>query len=103
MTKEIAITSSFKINVDTLGNHQPVVYKEGGEEILHGRYKGQLTKSSWKPIDKYFRNPPQAVWWGIQNGYIGEFDMTEMNLKECLQQYEEQIKILETILGNLED
>ena len=89
------------------GNEPVKIYKEGGEEILVGKYKGQLTKPSWKPTDKYFRNVPQAVWWGIENMYISteeleSLDKDEITLKEAFQSFEKQVELLETILGGLE-
>lgn len=106
MTKEITITSSYKIKIDNYRNHQPIIYKEGGEEILTGKYKGQLTKPSWKPVDKYFRNVPQAVWWGVENMYISTEELesvgkNEMTLKEALQSFEKQVELLETILEEI--
>ena len=100
---DITVTDTFKIKVDNYGNHQPMYFVEGGQVIEKGAYKGQLTKDSWKAADKYFRSPAEAIWWGVQEGHVGE-DLTisgEVTVKEYLTTLEKQIKLLENIVGGM--
>lgn len=59
--KTIYLTKNkdFKVEIDNL-NHTLCRFTPGGEVIKTGKYKGELTKDSWKVVG-YYPNLEQAV------------------------------------------
>lgn len=85
-SKQIEITPTFRVRIDSLGNHQPIIFKEGGEEIKIGKQKGQITKDRWQSEDWYFSTLSKAIHYGVKNGFCGlEEPIDEVPLKDYLQ------------------
>jgi len=48
----VTINEKWRIQIDEL-NHTLEKYSEGGTVIPNGKYKGQLTKSTWETVGYY--------------------------------------------------
>ena len=55
----VTINEKYKVDIDEF-NHTLEQYDEGGNLMVNGKYKGDLTKPSWKVIG-YFPNMSQVL------------------------------------------
>ena len=99
----IQITDTFRIAVDTLGNHQPEYFKEGGELMTKGIGAGKVSKDKWISSGKFYNNPAWAIRWGIENGYLESssiLDGSDMTAGEYLgvlkMHYDEMTRLCKT-------
>lgn len=76
----IKITDTLKICHDAYGNYQPHVYDTGGELIKVGKRKGELSKASWRKIERYYPRLSMALNYCIDNGLIDPSLHLEGNL-----------------------
>lgn len=86
----IHITEDFKVEVDEC-NHTLYQYREGGEEVTVGKYKGSISKPKWEVVG-YYPNLQQAIRKVIfLKGLTGNESLT---LQECIDR-------LNIILGEI--
>ena len=98
----VNVTETFRVNIDTYGNHQPEFFKESSV-IEKGKNAGEMSEPKWVSVGKYYRNLAQAIWWGIENGYLGEDDVAdEQSLKQYLDALETKISLLTFLLNSIQ-
>jgi len=99
---KVKITDTFYVKIDSIGNHQPYYFREGGDTITIGKFQGQETKDKWVYADKYFNNVSRAILWGIEEGLVegGEklLGEDEIDAQAYLGRLEHNTKALEKIL-----
>ena len=102
----VNVTETFRVNIDSYGNHQPEFFKESSV-IEKGKNAGEMSEPKWVSAGKYYRNAAQAIWWGIENGYLsengylGEND-DEQSLKQHLDALEAKISLLTSLLNSIQ-
>lgn len=72
MTITVMITDTYKVEIDSMNNHQPFYFKEGGEVITVGKYKGSLSKDRWQTTNKHFKNLARAIHYGVEQEYLNQ-------------------------------
>jgi hypothetical protein len=98
----VNVTETFRVNIDSYGNHQPEFFKQASL-IEKGKYAGEMSEAKWVSADKYYRNAAQAIWWGIENGYLGEDNVAdEQSLKQHLDTLEARISLLTSLLNSIQ-
>lgn len=98
----VNVTETFRVNIDSYGNHQPEFFK-GASVIEKGKYAGQMSEAKWVSAGKYYRNVAQAIWWGIESGYLGEDAVAEdPSLKQHLDALEARISVLSSLLNSIQ-
>ena len=81
---KVNVNDNWYIEIDSFGNHTPYSFKKGGEEIVKGKYKGQITQDRWVSEGKYFVNLPQALLYIFHKELSMENE--EMDIKEYIEQ-----------------
>jgi hypothetical protein len=98
----VNVTETFRVNIDTYGNHQPEFFKPSSL-IEKGKNAGEMSEPKWVSAGKYYRNVAQAIWWGIENGYLGEDNVAdEQSLKQHLDTLEARISLLTSLLNSIQ-
>jgi hypothetical protein len=98
----VNVTETFRVNIDTYGNHQPEFFKQASL-IEKGKYAGEMSEAKWVSAGKYYRNVAHAIWWGIENGYIpdenGQIVDGSVGVREYLGRLDGMINRLESMLN----
>jgi hypothetical protein len=96
----VIVKDVFEVEVDKYKNHQPIIFKKGGDIIKVGFNKGQPAKDRMVRVDKYFRNMAECLRFGIENGHItGESLVTDEDI--TASEYLERVLNVENSIKSL--
>ena len=98
---KVTINDKCYVEVDNHNNYTPFLYSEGGEVIMTGKFKGQVSQPKWVSSHKYFSNMPNAIRYVLEQDAFSEGE--EITLKEYVSRIENIKAEVVEIMRRLED